>query len=382
MKCLLAPDSYKGSLSALEVAESMEKGVKHVFPSCEIKSFPLADGGEGTVDSLINITNGTKWTNEVSGPLGGKVQAQWGILGDGHTAVIEMAQASGITLLPENELDPMRATTYGTGELIKRALDHGCRKIILGIGGSATNDGGAGMAEALGVEFLDKDGEHLPPGGQALQYLDKISTKQLDPRIVSSEIVVACDVDNPLCGPDGASAIFGPQKGATKEMVIELDESLKNFGLKIEKYLNKNIMYEKGAGAAGGLGGGLMAFLGATLVPGINLVLDTIRFEEELKDTDFIIVGEGKTDKQTAYGKAPMGVGKKAKEYGIPVICISGSLSEGYRILANQGIQAFFSIANSPSTLNFLSEHAGSLIEETVKNVMEVYKFNAPIQRA
>lgn len=374
MKCILAPDSFKGSLSALEVSKSMERGIKRVFPTSEIKSFPLADGGEGTVDSLITITNGTFYTNNVEGPLGEKVNAKWGILGDGETAIIEMAEASGITLLSEGERDPMRASTYGTGELIKKALDHGCSKIILGIGGSATNDGGAGMAAALGVTFLDAEGSPLPPGGLALQQLDKIDVEKLDPRISSTEIIVACDVTNPLCGPEGASAIFGPQKGATPEMVKELDKGLANFGLKVETYLNKRIIDEKGAGAAGGLGGGLMAFLQAKLEPGIDLILDLIQFEEELADADLVFVGEGKTDNQTSYGKAPMGVGVRAKQHGVPVFCISGSLSEGYTKLENYGINAFFSIANSPATLQELSDNASELVEETMKNVMEVYK--------
>ncbi|WP_181346831.1 glycerate kinase [Thalassobacillus sp. CUG 92003] len=374
MKCVLAPDSYKGSLSAFEVSKSMERGVKRVFPHSEIKSLPLADGGEGTVDSLITITRGTTFYEEVTGPLGEKVKAKWGILGDGKTAVIEMAEASGITLIPEADLNPLLTTTFGTGELIKSALDHGCSKIILGIGGSATNDGGAGMATALGAEFFDEQENRIPQGGQALQKLNKISTDNLDPRLFSIEIVAACDVENPLCGPNGASAIFGPQKGATQEMVMELDQSLNNFGLKVQEYLNTDIMNEKGAGAAGGLGGGLMAFLNAALVPGIDLILDTINFEEELKDADLILVGEGKTDKQTAYGKAPMGVGMRARQYEIPVVCISGSLSEGHHILVDKGIHAFFSIANSPSTLKNLSENASQLVEETVKNVMEVYK--------
>ncbi|WLR58845.1 glycerate kinase [Guptibacillus hwajinpoensis] len=373
MKFILAPDSFKGSLSALEVSKRMERGIKRVFPTSEIESFPLADGGEGTVDSLITITNGTFFSEEVYGPLGEKVIAKWGILGDGKTAVIEMAEASGITLLSEAELDPLRTSTFGTGELIKIALDHGCSKIILGIGGSATNDGGAGMATALGVKFLDETGTPLPPGGQALQHLDKIDTANLDQRVLFTEFTVACDVTNPLCGPEGASAIFSPQKGATPEMVKELDDSLANFGHKVETYLNKSIISEKGAGAAGGLGGGLIAFLDAKLKPGIDLILDLIQFEEELKNADLVLVGEGKTDNQTAYGKAPMGVGIRAKQHGVPVFCISGSLSEGYRAL-EEHINAFFSIANSPATLKELSDNASQLLEETVKNVMEVYK--------
>lgn len=374
MKCILAPDSYKGSLSAVEVSESMERGIKQVFPKCEIKSFPLADGGEGTVDSLVNITKGTIFTDIVTGPLGEKVNAKWGILGGTNTAIIEMAEASGITLIPENDLDPLRATTFGTGELISRALDHGCEKIILGIGGSATNDAGAGMATALGAKFFDDQGYILPPGGQSLKRLEKINIKNLDSRIYSTEIVVACDVTNPLCGPEGASAIFGPQKGATPEMIEELDQSLENFGLKVEKYLNKSIMNLSGAGAAGGLGGGLWALLNASLKPGIDLILDAIHFEGELKNADIVLVGEGKTDTQTVFGKAPMGVGMKAKKYGIPVICISGSLSEGYDQLRDKGVSAFFSIAKYPASLQELSKNANQLVEDAVKNIMEVYK--------
>ncbi|WP_077324280.1 glycerate kinase family protein [Virgibacillus siamensis] len=374
MKCILAPDSYKGSLSAVEVSESMERGIKHVFPNCEIKAFPLADGGEGTVDSLVNITKGTIFNEVVTGPLGEKVTAKWGVLGDTNTAVIEMAEASGLTLISEDDLDPMCATTYGTGELISRALDYGCETIILGIGGSATNDAGAGMAAALGVEFLDESGQKLPPGGQALKELETINTEKLDFRIFSTKIVAACDVTNTLCGPDGASAIFGPQKGATPEMVAKLDKSLENLGHKVQQYLNKNIMNVPGAGAAGGLGGGLLAFLNASLEPGIDLILDAIQFEEELQDADIVLVGEGKTDAQTIFGKAPMGVGRKAEKHGVPVICVSGSLSEGYEQLKDYGVSAFFSIAKSPASLQQLSENADRLVEDAVKNIMEVYK--------
>lgn len=295
-------------------------------------------------------------------------------MGGTNTAIIEMAEASGITLIPENDLDPLRATTFGTGELISRALDHGCEKIILGIGGSATNDAGAGMATALGAKFFDDQGYILPPGGQSLKRLEKINIKNLDSRIYSTEIVVACDVTNPLCGPEGASAIFGPQKGATPEMIEELDQSLENFGLKVEKYLNKSIMNLSGAGAAGGLGGGLWALLNASLKPGIDLILDAIHFEGELKNADIVLVGEGKTDTQTVFGKAPMGVGMKAKKYGIPVICISGSLSEGYDQLRDKGVSAFFSIAKYPASLQELSKNANQLVEDAVKNIMEVYK--------
>ncbi|WP_051254617.1 glycerate kinase [Halobacillus kuroshimensis] len=374
MKCIIAPDSYKGSLSAVEVAQSMERGIKRVFPLCEIRSFPLADGGEGTVESLVKSTDGTLRTDEVTGPLGGRVQAAWGILGDGQTAVIEMAAASGITLIAEEDLNPYETTTYGTGELIRKALDYGVEKVILGVGGSATNDGGAGMAAALGAELLDKEGRVLPYGGKPLLDLHEIRTDHLDKRIFSTQFVTACDVSNPLCGPEGASAVFSPQKGAAPEMVEILDQALYHYGMQIQKYLNKDIMHEKGAGAAGGLGAGLMAFLNAELKPGIDIVLDSIHFNAELEQAAFVLTGEGKTDRQTLFGKAPMGVGMRAKQFNVPVFCISGSLSDGYALLEKKGIHAFFSIAHAPSNLDYLSEHAGPLVEETAKNIMNVYK--------
>ncbi|MYL28779.1 glycerate kinase [Halobacillus halophilus] len=373
MKCIIAPDSYKGSLTAVEAAQSMEKGVRRVCPSCEVLSFPLADGGEGTVESLVRSTEGAFRTDEVTGPLGEKVKAVWGILGDRRTAVIEMAEASGITLLAEKDLNPYATTTFGTGELIGKALDYGVDKVILGIGGSATNDGGAGMAAALGAELLDKEGRPLPHGGKTLLDLHEIRTDHMDKRIFSTQFITACDVDNPLCGPRGASAVFGPQKGATPEMVEVLDQALSHYGKQIHKYLKKDIMFEEGAGAAGGLGAGLMAFLNAELKQGIDIVLDSIDFNAVLKGADFVLTGEGKTDRQTLFGKAPMGVGMRAKQFNVPVFCISGSLSDGYTLLEEKGIHAFFSISHEPSTLEYLSSYAGPLVEETVENIMKVY---------
>lgn len=374
MQIILAPDSFKGSLSSPDVCTAMKKGVDAALPEANVTVMPLADGGEGTVDALIRGTNGSFFKTVVQGPLGEQVGATWGILGDGKTAVIEMAEASGLPLVEKHRLNPLQASTYGTGQLIEKALDRGCTKVILGIGGSATNDGGAGMASALGVKFLDENGEELPPGGENLLHLSNIHTDNLDPRLQQTEIMVACDVTNPLCGPNGASEIYGPQKGATKEMVKTLDEALYHYASMIREQLSINIIDVPGAGAAGGLGGGLLAFLNGELRPGIDIVLEVIEIEKELQKADLVITGEGKTDKQTTFGKAPMGVGQLAQSIGIPVICISGSLAHGYEQLEKHGIQACFSILDQPKTLEEAMNETGRLIEETVRNVINVYR--------
>ncbi|MCK5767306.1 MAG: glycerate kinase, partial [Candidatus Atribacteria bacterium] len=320
MKIVIAPDSFKGSLTATEVADAIEMGIKEIFPEAEMIKIPMADGGDGTVQCLVNATGGEILKEKVMGPLGKDVLAHYGILGDKKTAVIEMAEASGLTLLPEHKRNPLITTTYGTGQLIKAALDQGCRKMIIGIGGSATNDGGAGMVQALGIHLLDKQDKEIGFGGAELLNLHYIDMNQLDQRISELEIRVASDVKNPLCGPSGATRIYGPQKGATEEMMIILEEALVHFSQTINKTLCKEVKNIPGAGAAGGLGAGLMAFLDAKLKPGIEIVIETVKLERAVKGADLVITGEGKIDYQTIYGKVPVGVAKIAKKYDVPVV--------------------------------------------------------------
>ncbi len=319
MLIVVAPDSYKGSVSALGVAQAMARGILRVFPEAEVRQIPIADGGEGTVDALVAATGGAIRNAEVTGPLGEKITAHWGILGDGRTAVIEMAAASGLPLVPPAQRDPRITTSFGTGELIRAALDAGLRSIIIGIGGSATNDGGVGMAQALGARFFDAEGHPLPPGGAALARLQTIDLSGIDARLGEAQITVACDVDNPLCGARGASAVFGPQKGATPETVAELDAALAHFADCARQATGRDVALLPGAGAAGGLGAGLMYFTAAKLRPGVEIVLEAVGFADLVEDAAFVVTGEGRTDFQTAFGKAPVGVAKLAKRFGIPV---------------------------------------------------------------
>jgi len=374
LRIVIAPDSFKGSLSALCVAEAMACGVLKVFPEAAVRKVPIADGGEGTVEALVSATGGQFETALVSGPLGETRSAQWGVLGDGRTAVIEMAAASGLPLVPAGQRDPRLTCTYGTGELIRTALDAGLRRIIVGIGGSATNDGGSGMARALGARFLAEDGSQLPPGGGALARLSHIDITGLDPRLLEAEIMVACDVDNPLCGPRGASAVFGPQKGATAEMVQELDAALKRFADCARAASGRDVATLAGAGAAGGIGAGMMFFTPARLKPGVDIVLDAVGFANLVKDAAFVITGEGQTDFQTAYGKAPVGVARVAKQFGVPVFCISGGLGDGADDVLAQGIDATMSICKRPLSLEECMRDAASLIEEAATRLCRILK--------
>lgn len=371
MKIILAPDSFKGSLTALEVANSMEQGILSVLPQGDIEKIPMADGGEGTVDALLAGAGGKKYFLQVIGPLGEPIEAFYGILPDG-TAVLEMAAASGLTLVPKEKRNPLHTTTYGTGELIKAVLDQGCTRIILGIGGSATNDGGVGMAQALGVSFLDKRGNELGFGGGQLRKLKKIELNNLDPRLEKTEILVACDVDNPFIGSLGASAVFGPQKGAHPQMVLDLEESLINLANIIEKDLGKKIHSVPGAGAAGGLGGGLLVFLGAKLIPGFKLIAEATDLEAKIAKAQLVITGEGKTDSQTAFGKTPMGVGELAAKYGIPAIAISGSVEGDLTALYEKGLKGIFSITSGPISLETAMEEAPLLIKNTTANLIRL----------
>jgi len=353
LRIVVAPDSFKGALSARDVCDAMRLGIARAVPDAEIIAVPMADGGEGTVQSLTDATRGRLVARRVCGPLGDEVDAAFGILGDGETAVIEMAAASGLPLVPPSQRNPLLATTYGTGELIRAALNEGARKLIIGIGGSATTDGGAGMAQALGVRFLGAGGQVLARGlgGGALKDVERIDVSGLDPRLAGTETVVACDVDNPLCGPRGAAYVYGPQKGATPEQVEALDRNLAHFADVIERDLGKNIRGLPGAGAAGGLGAGLVAFLDAVLRPGVDIVTEVTRLREHLKSADLVITGEGQIDAQTLRGKTPIGVAKTAKEFGLPVIAIGGSIADDADVITGSEIDVVVGIADRPLSL-------------------------------
>ncbi|NYE58079.1 glycerate kinase [Carboxydothermus ferrireducens] len=376
MKIVVAPDSFKGSLSSLKVALAIERGIKRaaseIDAEIEIIKIPMADGGEGTVEAIMCALGGRLVKTRVLDPLGREIDSFFGVLPDG-TAVIEMAAASGLNLLKTEEKNPMITTTYGTGQLIRAALDEGCRKLIIGIGGSATNDGGVGMAQALGVKFLDSNDREIGFGGGELYKIERIDYSGLDARIKDTDIVVACDVKNVLCGPTGASAVYGPQKGATLEMVKVLDENLRHLATMIKRYLGKDVAEVPGSGAAGGLGAALLAFLDAKLRPGIEIVMELAQFPEVVKTAELIITGEGATDYQTMFGKVPLGVARVARKFGKPVVCISGSLNTGYEKLYAEGITALFSIVNRPMTLDEAMERAEELLEKISENVFRLY---------
>ncbi|MEW8977069.1 MAG: glycerate kinase [Symbiobacterium sp.] len=382
MKIVIAPDSYKGSLTAAQVAEAMAAGVLRVLPDAELALVPMADGGEGTVQALVDATGGRLITTAVRGPLGEPVQATFGILGDGRTAVIEMAQASGLPLVPRERRNPLITTTYGTGELIRRALDEGAARLIIGIGGSATNDGGAGMAQALGVRLLDAAGQDLGPGGAELARLDRIDTSGLDPRLSAVEITVACDVDNPLTGPRGASAVFGPQKGATPEMVAQLDAALRRWAEVIRRDLGRDVENVPGAGAAGGLGAGLMALLNARLRRGVEIVVEATGLERHLTDADLCLTGEGNTDFQTAHGKTPMGVAQAARRHGVPVICISGGLGRDHRRIYDVGIDAALPIVPGPVDLDAAMASGAAYVADATERALRLVAVGMRLRRA
>ncbi len=325
------------------------------------------------MQALVDARGGKIIPAEVTGPIGTRVTAHWGLLGDKTTGVIEMAAASGINLAPPDKLNPLFTTTYGTGELISDALKRGCRKLVIGIGGSATNDGGAGMAQALGVRLLDSNGAPIAFGGAALADLDHIDITTIDPRLTDCDVVVASDVTNPLCGPQGASAVYGPQKGATEEMVARLNAALAHYADVLDKDLGINIRDVPGAGAAGGLGAGLIAFLKAKLLPGIDIVIQATGLVEQLRGADLVFTGEGKIDSQTAQGKTPAGVAKKAKTLGLPVIAIVGALGDGYQAVYDQGIDAVFSIAPGPISLDQCLREAERLTSDAAERAMRLF---------
>jgi glycerate kinase len=365
---VLAPDSFKESMTAKEVCIAMEKGIKRALPEAECIQVPMADGGEGTVQSLVDATDGKILPVTVTGPLSTPVEASVGILGDGVTAVIEMASASGIHFVNKETKNPLITTTYGTGELIKAALDKGVQKIIIGIGGSATNDGGAGMAQALGVKLLDEKGEELGFGGGALGRLASVDVSGIDPRLKDTKIFVASDVTNPLCGERGASHVFGPQKGATPEMVQTLDANLAHYAAVLKEQLSKDLIDFPGAGAAGGLGAGLLAFTNAELRRGIELVIDFTGLERKVAKADFVLTGEGGIDFQTQYGKTPYGVAQAAKKYGKPVIALAGYVGE-VDVLYDKGIDAIFGILPKATSLEEALASGQENIEKTAENI-------------
>jgi glycerate kinase len=330
MKIVIAPDSFKENLTSLEVAGELETGLKRVWPNATYVKVPMADGGEGTVQSLVDATGGQIVKVEVSGPMGARVMASYGLLGDGKTAVIEMAEASGLPLVPKEQRNPLIATTFGTGELIGDAIKRGVNEIILGIGGSATNDAGAGLAQALGVRFLNFGGAPIPDliAGGHLDKVQAVDMSTANPGLEKIHISVACDVTNPLCGEKGASRVYGPQKGATPEMVEQLDKNLAHFAHVIKRSIGQDVIDRPGAGAGGGIGAGLMAFTNATLKRGVELVVAATRLEEHMQGADLAITGEGRVDFQTAFGKTPSGVAAAAKKHGVPVVAIGGGLAD------------------------------------------------------
>lgn len=373
MKIVLAPDSFKESMTAKEACEAIEKGLRKVIDNLECVHVPMADGGEGTTQSLVDATGGKFYTVEVTGPLGERKEAIFGILGDEKTAILEMAEASGLEIVSRDKRDATITTTYGTGELIKAALDKGVETILIGIGGSATNDGGAGMVQALGGKLLDRVGNEIGFGGGELAKLEKIDIANLDKRLKDVKIIVACDVQNPLTGPTGASHVFGRQKGANEEQREQLDKNLKHYAEIIRRDLGKDVETIPGAGAAGGLGAGLMAFLSAELRKGIDIVIEYSKLEDKIQGADYVITGEGSIDGQTRFGKTPYGVAKVAKKYDIPVIALAGNVGKDIDILYDYGFTAIFSILprvetlekainNGKKNIQYISENLGRVL--------------------
>lgn len=348
-KIIIAPDSFKGSLTSEEVADASEKAILEVFPDCMVEKIPVADGGEGTSEAIMGILGGERPELTVHDPLMRPVRASYGITGDGHTAIIDMAQASGLSLLTAEERNPLETSSYGTGELMADAIRRGCRKIITGLGGSATNDAGMGLLSALGIRFLDKEGRLLEGKGKEMELVADIDFSQLPAEISGTEFIIACDVRNPFCGADGAAVVFAPQKGADKNTVEQLDKGMEAFAGTILRISGKDISRLPGAGAAGGSAGAMAALLGATIVPGAELVLETVSFDRKIMDADLVITGEGRIDRQTVMGKIPYTVMTHAKKYGIPVIAIAGSVED--TLEDNLGFDAIIPAAKGPATL-------------------------------
>lgn len=374
MKIVIAPDSFKDSLSAEAVATAIALGLAEVWPDATLVKCPMADGGEGTVESILAACEGELRSASVQGPLGIQVDAHWGWLPHNHTAIIEMAEASGLQLVPVGQRDACISSTFGTGELIRAALDAGAQRIILAIGGSATNDAGAGALQALGVRLLDAQGQILKPGGLALAQLARIDLSEMDPRLAGVRFEIAADVNNPLCGPHGASAIFGPQKGASVEQVQQLDQALGHFAGICAQALGKDLRDESGSGAAGGLGFAVKAFLGAQFRAGVEVVADLVGLEEAVRDADLVITGEGRFDAQTLRGKTPFGVARIARQQGVPVIVIAGTLGEGYQQMYEHGVDAAFALASGPMTLEQACADAPRLLQDRARDIARVWR--------
>ena len=373
MKIVIAPDSFKGSLTARQVGEAVAAGVRKALPDSEIVIKPMADGGEGTLQCLVDATDGKLLQATVQNPLGREISASFGVLGDGVTCVIEMAAASGLYLIERDERNPLLTSTYGFGQLIRAGLDLGCRRFILGLGGSATNDGGAGMLQALGVGLFDEQGNPLSFGGGELEKLARIDTSQKDPRLDDCQFIIACDVTNPFVGPNGASHVFGPQKGASPEVVLRLDANLRHFADLIEEAVGIAIHDLPGTGAAGGVAGALLAFLGGHLQSGIEIVRETTQLADALDGADLVFTGEGQVDFQTAQGKTPCGVARLANQYGVPVVVLAGSVGPGIEALYKEGVTAVLGIANKPLSLEESMAQAAELLEQTAEQVMRIY---------
>ncbi len=372
MRVLVAPDSFKESLTAAQAARAIARGVAVACPGAEIVELPLADGGEGTVDALVNAEKGQFVTTTVTGPLGQPMEARWGMLPGGR-AVMEMAAASGLALVPSSRRDPLVTTTYGTGQLLSEAVKRDCQSVILGIGGSATNDGGAGALQALGVRLLDKEGQDLPPGGGSLKRLDSIDTAGMDPRLKEIELLVACDVNNTLLGPQGASAVYGPQKGANPADVTKLDEALANFAYIARQQLDKDISGWAGSGAAGGLAAGLSLIFPLAIKPGIELVLDSVGFDNHLTATTLVITGDGRIDRQSAMGKALSGILQRAGKKAVPVIALAGSLELSFEEMQEMGLAGAMSIVDRPMALATALTEAELLLERAASQAMALF---------
>jgi glycerate kinase len=373
MKIIIAPDSFKGSLSAIDAAAAICRGIARYSKKIETVCLPLADGGEGTVAALVAATGGKIRRKRVTGPLGAPVDAFFGLIDKGKTGVVEMAASSGLPLVPPGRRNPLLTTTFGAGELIRQAVLDGCKHIIIGAGGSATVDGGLGLLQALGAVFRDARGKPVGRGGRELVKIHSVETEALAAAIWGIKFTVAADVTNPLCGPEGAARVFGPQKGATPEAVRLLDRGLRHFAGVIKRSVAKDVITISGGGAAGGLAAGAAAFLDAVIRPGIDIVLEKNKFEKKLVDCDLVITGEGRTDGQTLFGKAPLGVARLARRSGVPVVCLSGGLAPEARRLYQAGFTALFSLADGPLTLAEAERDAAVLLERAAENIVRLF---------
>ncbi len=370
MKIIVAPDSFKGSLSSEGAASAIERGIRRFLPDADIVKIPIADGGEGTLDSLLAAADGERIVVNVTGPLGECIQSEYGLLTEGHVAVIEMAKTSGLCLVDESQRNPAITTTYGTGELIKHALDQGCRQFIIAIGGSATNDGGAGMLQALGLRLLDHNGNEVAFGGGSLGKIQRIDFSAWDSRIAEARFVLASDVENPLLGSEGATRIFGPQKGASPDQVDDLEQQMSSWADLVEQATGIRMHNLPGAGAAGGIGGAFQAFFPVTTQRGIDVVIAHTQLRNELLDADLVITGEGRIDHQTVSGKTPMGIAQEAKKAGVPTVALAGSVGQGIEPLYAHGLGAVWSIVNSPMTLHEAMREAAPLMEQAAEQML------------